>query len=290
MNKLGLGTAQFGLDYGVSNHSGKVKLSVAKKIILFARKQKIGLIDTAMNYGDSEKMLGKIDLSGFNIISKLPLPPKKTIFLKEWIENEFKLCLQRLNVKSLYALLIHDTKILMGEKGKIIIDALYNLKSRNLLKKIGVSIYNIEELELIMELMNINIVQAPLNIVDRRLDRSGWLLKLKKKNIEIHTRSVFLQGLLLLPRNKIPSKFNKWSKIWDFWQHELDRNDLDAKTVCLSYPLSFPEIDNVIIGTENENQLSEIVLASKEKIKNIDWSFMISNDEMLINPSNWKYI
>ena len=183
MNKLGLGTAQFGLDYGVSNHSGKAKLSVAKKIVLFARKQKIGLIDTAMNYGDSEKKLGKIDLSGFNIVSKLPLPPKKTIFLKEWIENEFKLCLQRLNVKSLYALLVHDSKILMGEKGKIIIDALYNLKSKNLLKKIGVSIYNIEELEFIMELMDINIVQAPLNIIDRRLEKSGWLLKLKKKNI-----------------------------------------------------------------------------------------------------------
>ena len=135
--------------------------------------------------------------------------------------------------------------------------------------------------------MKIDIVQAPLNIVDRRLETSGWLSELHRNNIEIHSRSTFLQGLLLMPRAKIPAKFNKWSKIWDRWEYELANNNLDAKTVCLSYPLSLKEVDKIIIGVDNIEQLNEIVLASKKKIKNVNWSFMTSNDQMLLNPSNW---
>jgi aryl-alcohol dehydrogenase-like predicted oxidoreductase len=207
--------------------------------------------------------------------------------IKDWVEKEFKLCLERLNIKYLYGLLIHQTESLDGEKGKIIIDSLNNLKSRNLVEKLGVSIYDVEELEKVNKLIDVDIVQAPLNIVDRRLETSGWLSKLYKNNVEIHTRSTFLQGLLLMPRSKIPTKFNKWSKIWDRWNNELNKNNLDAITACLSYPLSLPEVDKIIVGVENINQLNEIVLASKQKIKNVNWSFMISNDQMLVNPSNW---
>lgn len=287
MSKLGLGTAQFGLNYGIANQFGKIKFSTAKEIIYLAREKKINLIDTAISYGESEDVIGKIGISNFNVISKLPPPPKNCNNLKDWIEKEFRLCLKRLKVKSLYGLLVHQTESFIGEKGKILIDTLNNLKSRNLVKKLGISIYDVNELEDVFKTMKIDIVQAPLNIVDRRLETSGWLSELHRKNIEIHTRSTFLQGLLLMPRTKIPAKFNKWLKIWDRWEYELANNNLDAKTVCLSYPLSLREVDKIIIGVDNIEQLNEIVLASKKKIKNVNWSFMISYDQMLINPSNW---
>ena len=287
MSKLGLGTVQFGLNYGIANQFGKLKFSTAEEIIYLASEKKIDLIDTAIAYGESEDVIGKIGISNFNIISKLPPPPENYTNLQDWIETQFKLCLNRLKVKSIYGLLVHQTESLKGEKGKIIIDKLNNLKSRNLVQKLGVSIYDVKELEEVIKLMKIDIVQAPLNIVDRRLETSGWLSELHKNNVEIHTRSTFLQGLLLMSRAKIPIKFNKWSKIWDQWEYELAKNNLDATTVCLSYPLSLPEVDKIIIGVDNVEQLNEIVLASKQKIKNVNWSFMISNDQMLINPSNW---
>ena len=287
MSKLGLGTVQFGLNYGIANEFGKIKFSTAKEIIYLAREKNINLIDTAINYGKSEDVIGEIGISNFKVISKLPPPPENCKDLEEWIEKEFRLCLKRLKVKSIYGLLVHQTKSLVGEKGKIIVDTLNNLKSRNLVKKLGVSIYDVNELEEVVNALKIDIVQAPLNIVDRRLETSGWLSKLHRNNIEIHTRSTFLQGLLLMPRHKIPAKFNKWLKIWDRWEYELAHNNLDAKTVCLSYPLSLKEVDKIIIGVDNIEQLNEIVLASKKKIKNVNWSFMISNDQMLINPSNW---
>ena len=138
-----------------------------------------------------------------------------------------------------------------------------------------------------MNLARIDIVQAPLNIVDRRLVVSGWLSRLHSEEIEIHTRSVFLQGLLLMPRNKIPKIFDRWFRAWDQWSLELEKNNLSAVEACLLYPLSLPEIDRVIIGVDNVNQLNDIINKSKSQQSQIDWSFMISNDQALINPTNW---
>ena len=135
--------------------------------------------------------------------------------------------------------------------------------------------------------MKVDIVQAPLNIMDRRLIVSGWLSKLNSQKVEIHTRSVFLQGLLLMSRNSIPSYFNRWSKIWDRWFYEIKKNNLSPMEVCLSFIFSLPEIDHIIVGVDNVYQLKDIIKKSKSKIAQVDWSFMHSNDQMLINPSNW---
>lgn len=288
MSKLALGTVQFGLNYGVANKSGQIKFSVAKDIIQLAKEEKIDLIDTAIAYGESEKVIGKIGISDFKIVTKLPDIPKECSNIESWINNQVNNCLKRLQAKSIYGLLVHHTKNLSGKKGEVIINTLKKLKSRKLIKKLGVSIYDPAELDRLMSLMEIDIVQAPLNIIDRRLEVSGWLSKLNKNGIEVHTRSTFLQGLLLMSRTKIPSKFNQWSKIWDSWAQELEKNNLDAASVCLSYPLSLPEVSRVIIGVDNLDQFKSLILASNSNLKKKDWSFMKSFNLKLINPSNWK--
>ena len=158
-------------------------------------------------------------------------------------------------------------------------------KSYKLVEKLGVSIYDPNELDHLMNVMEINIVQAPLNIIDSRLEASGWLSKLHKNGIEVHTRSSFLQGLLLMPRVKIPSKFNRWSKIWDSWSQELEKNNLDAASVCLSYPLSLPEVSRVIVGVDSFEQLQGLILASNTNVEKRDWSFMKSSIT-IINADN----
>jgi aryl-alcohol dehydrogenase-like predicted oxidoreductase len=193
-----------------------------------------------------------------------------------------------LGVSSLYGILVHRSENLLGNIGKKLIEALKVAKLNGLVKKIGISIYDPSECEKIMNLTRIDIVQAPLNIVDRRFEVSGWLSKLHSEEIEIHTRSVFLQGLLLLPFNRIPKNFNKWSKVWAKWSFELKKNNLSAAEVCLSYPLSLPEINRIIVGVDNADQLYDLVIKSKTQNSQIDFSFMISNDKMLINPSNWN--
>lgn len=289
MSKLALGTAQFGLKYGIANESGQIKKPDAREIIKFAKEENINLIDTAMSYGESEKVIGEIGVADFKIVSKLSNLPQECDNVEFWVEKNVQHSLSRLGLRSLYGLLIHNTKDLLGSLGKRLINALNFIKSKGLIKKIGISIYDPSELDHLMDLTTIDIVQAPLNIIDQRLVTSGWLYKLHKSKVEVHTRSVFLQGLLLMPKDKIPTKFQRWSKLWNNWSSELKKNNLSAIEACLSYSLSLPEINHVLVGVDNIDQFKDLIKKSQKK-KNLpmDWSFMISSDQKLINPFNWS--
>lgn len=287
MPKLALGTVQFGLNYGVSNFSGKTNLSEATKIIKLAKEENIDLIDTAISYGDSEKTIGKIGISDFKFISKLPSVSNIKKDLNIIVEEMIKKSLRRLGINSFYGLLIHKSQDLLGSSGNKLIYELNQIKARGLIEKIGVSIYDPSEIDKIINLLKIDIIQAPLNIIDRRLEKSGWLNKLYNKNIEIHTRSTFLQGLLLMQQDKIPKKFNRWTDLFDRWFLELKKYNLNAAHACMSYPMSLPEIDRIVIGVNTADQLKKLIKLSKTKILNHDLSFMISNDNLLINPNKW---
>jgi len=290
MSKLALGTAQFGLNYGVANLSGQVSLPEAKKILELAQKAKIQLLDTAIAYGDSEEILGEIGVSKFHVVSKLPYPPQNHTNIDSWVEKQVEISLTRLGIKSLYGLLLHRSQSLLGVAGKKLINALNRVQSCGLVNKVGLSIYDPPELDKVMHLMRVDLVQAPLNLIDRRLESSGWLSRLHQEGVEIHTRSAFLQGLLLMPHNKIPSKFRAWDNLWGNWSKQLEGSKVSAAAVCLSYPMSLTEVDRVVVGVDSLDQFKSIVAASQIQPVQQDLSFMISEDEMLIKPSNWSLL
>jgi hypothetical protein len=136
--------------------------------------------------------------------------------------------------------------------------------------------------------MAIDLVQAPLNVIDRRLQTSGWLHRLKDAGVEINTRSAFLQGLLLIDRNDMPAKFERWSVMWDQWHQRLNRSGTTALCACLSYPMSLPEVDRVVVGVQSAKQLEDILATASTFYQSLDTSFMVSTDEQLINPSQWS--
>lgn len=288
MNKFTIGTAQFGLNYGIKNSNNKLQLPDMKLIINYARNNHINFIDTAISYGNSEKNLGKIGVKDFKIISKLPKLPNKTKNVKSWVIQQAKLSIKKLNIEKLYGLLLHNPSDLYGPHGKNLIEALKELKLLGLVSKIGVSIYDPEELNDIFSLLKFDIVQSPLNIVDRRLINSGWLSRLNNKGVEVHARSIFLQGLLLIHRDKIPLKFERWSKIWDKWNLKLNNEKLNAVLVCMNFLLKLKGVDRIIIGVDSINQMKEIISLKNIKVPKSDWSFMESFDQYLINPTNWN--
>ena len=288
MSKLALGTVQFGLDYGISNKTGRVNDDHIKKILLLAKKENIDVIDTAISYGSSEKAIGKAGITDFKFITKLPDIPKNCSNIDKWIEENVKSSITKLGIYYFEGILIHNSNNLLNEKRNELIKSLKKIKTIGLVKKIGISIYDPKEYERLIKIMRFDIVQAPLNIIDRRLVTSGLLSKLCSEGVEIHVRSIFLQGLLLMKRDSIPSYFDSWVNIWDRWELELTKNDLNPIELCLSYPRSLPEIDKIIVGVENAMQLNEIIQKSKIKINDFDTSFMISNDLKLINPYNWR--
>ena len=285
--KLSIGSVQFGLPYGISNVTGKVSFDEVKKILNLARKRNINMIDTAIAYGDSEMVLGLAGVNDFEVITKLPILPGDLTDFTGWVENHIEETLIRLKKNSIHGLLVHNAECLRGSDGEKLSRALYQVKSSGLVKKIGVSIYQPDVLGEILEKTPIDIVQAPLNVVDTSIISSRWLDKLNKIGVSVHARSIFMQGLLLMDRNSIPEKFNRWSFLWNHWHQKLKTHDLDALTQCISFVNSISKIDRIIVGVESAFQLQQILTAIDLENTPIDWSAMASDDQMLINPSNW---
>lgn len=284
---LALGTVQFGMPYGVSNTSGKVPLETARMMVQFAISSGIDTVDTAIGYGDSEQVLGATGMGELKIVSKLlPLPAPVTN-VRAWVLSEAEKSLERLGVEQLHGLLLHRSSDLFGSTGVELYAAMRDLQEAGKVRKIGVSIYAPTELDAHYGTYSFDLVQAPLNLVDQRLVSSGWLERLKEQGCEVHVRSAFLQGLLLMQRDTIPRKFTPWSALWDRWHTWLKNSDVDAVSACLSYPLSFPEIDRVVVGALNLAQLRKIIKAAEQGTV-ASFLGLACEDEKLVNPANWK--
>lgn len=287
-SRLALGTVQFGLSYGIANTSGQVKLDEAANILAYAKNKNLDTIDTAIAYGQSEEVLGQLGIENWNIVSKLPEVPISVNSIKNWVFEQVSQSIYRLGSQHLYGLLLHRPDQLLGSMGDELYEALISLKQEGLVKKIGVSIYNYEELIEITKCHSFDLVQAPLNIMDRSFVDSGWASRLKDQNIEIHVRSIFLQGLLLMGSER-PVKFSRWHNIWNQWDSWLAMNKISALEACLGYVFSVPEVDKVIVGIESLDQLLEILAAVKYENPNIPPPFWCGPiDPDLINPAKWN--
>ena len=277
---------QFGLPYGVANKHGVLSFEEVADILGYARAAGIDLLDTAVSYGDSESRLGRAGVDSFQIVSKLPSMPEEVQNATDWLKNELHASLFRLRVEKLHGLLLHAPGQLLAPRGDELWGALQEVKKQGLVQKVGISVYGPSELDAIMPLYPADIVQAPLSLVDRRLVETGWLRRLHERGTEVHVRSVFLQGLLLLPQSEIPSKFDKWRPLWDHWHEWLRQEGASAQNACLAFVASFPHVDRVVVGVDNLGQLRDLVAAS-ESCHAASWPAIGSCDNELINPSLW---
>lgn len=284
--RLALGTAQFGLPYGIANQDGQVTRSAAKAMLDLAAAQGINMLDTAIAYGESESCLGDAGIQGFKLVTKLPPVPESCGDISRWVHEQIDASLARLGLKTVYGLLLHRPEQLLGTNGNTLYHAMHKLKENGQVQKIGISIYAPGELEALTRKFHFELIQAPFNLVDRRLSRSGWLQRLKDEGIEVHTRSAFLQGLLLMSLSAIPPKFAPWAVLWSQWHDWLARHPVSAIQACLAYPLSFPEIDRVVVGADNVNHLKQIINAVLGDIPG-DFPDLCCEEENLINPSRW---
>ena len=288
-SRLALGTAQFGLNYGIANQTGQVPVSDAVTILDGARVAGLDTLDTAIAYGDSEHRLGQIGVKQWQIVSKLPQLPDRLPDVGAWVRASVMGSIERLNLSCLGALLLHHPADILGTQGEALYAAMVELKSLGLVKKIGISIYQPDELDALLEHMAFDVVQAPFNILDRRLIDSGWLGKLRDLKVELHVRSVFMQGLLLMPATLRPAKFQRWQPLWAEWDRWLSAHQLTPLEACLRYALSFNEIQRVIVGVDTPGQLKEIMTAASGNLPPVPVSLR-STDVALLNPSNWHQL
>ncbi|MES2413945.1 MAG: aldo/keto reductase [Pseudomonadota bacterium] len=284
--KLALGTAQFGLAYGIANAEGQVTANTVGRILATARAANMDTIDTAIAYGESEQRLGEAGVGGWHVVSKLPAVPDDCTDIQGWVASHVDASLARLKVPRLGGLLLHRPGQLLKANGRQIYQALLQLRETGKVEKIGISIYEPSELDALCQYYVFDLIQAPLNVFDRRLVSSGWLQRLDAEGIEVHTRSAFLQGLLLMPRTALPVWFEQWPVVWNRWYQWLSEYHVSALQACLAYPLSLAGVYRVVVGADNPCQLAQIISAAT-LLKPADFPDMQLTDEKLINPARW---
>jgi aryl-alcohol dehydrogenase-like predicted oxidoreductase len=285
-NRFALGTVQFGLRYGVANSAGQVSPQEATAIVCEARAAGFDTLDTASAYGNSEQRLGEIGVTSWRVVSKLPHMPRGVEDVESWVVECVGQSLRRLRIPKLHGLLVHRSQDLLTSSGGELYRALVRLKSEGYAEKIGVSVYGPAELDELWPKFKLDLIQAPLNVIDRRLATSGWLKRLRFGGAEIHARSAFLQGLLLMEAAERPARFDQWRTLWEKWQSWLDGCGMTPLEACLAFALSYDEVDRIVVGVDNVRQLHEIIANSAtrsmrppEELANADLD--------LIDPSRW---
>ena len=286
-SRLALGTVQFGLPYGIADQYGQVSRDEVAAILQHAWAAGIDTLDTAIAYGESEQKLGEIGVDHWQVISKLPPVLEPSTNAADWVQESVVASLRRLRISKLYGLLLHCSQQLLGPQGNAIYQALQTLKQQGLVAKIGVSVYGPDELDALCPHYQFDLVQAPFSIVDQRLANSGWMKRLHQAGIEIHIRSVFLQGLLLMDVAKRPASFNRWQPLWKEWHRWLDDQMVTPLQACLGFVLSQSEVDHIIVGVNSLEQ-SRGIFAAVESPTIVPPNTFINEDPDLIDPSRWN--
>ena len=287
-NKIIVGTAQFGLNYGINNFSGKISEEQAFEILNYSYSSGIKYIDSAEAYGDAHKVVGnyhaKFQNSIFKVITKIPDN------INDSIEKKAFDYLNDLKVDKIDILMYHSFQtfykdLKLGEK------EMMGLKTKGIIDKTGVSIYTNEEFEKAIETNWIDVIQFPFNMLDNFSKRGELLLKAKQKGKILHARSAFLQGIFFVDRDreiKIVQKLKPYlNKIDGISQ----KYNIPINLLALGYCINQHLIDNILIGV---NSLSQLISNIDAVNIDIPEDVMLELDAIevpnvnLLNPSLWS--
>lgn len=284
VEKVILGTVQFGLDYGINNLKGKVSPEEMLSILSLAYSSGIKTLDTACDYGDSELALGrafKMNHLDFNIVSKYPTSDDS-------VDVIFNKSLNLLGCHKMYAYLVHEFDNF--KRNPSIWDSFIELKAQNKVSKIGFSLYNVEELHFLLDNhVAFDILQVPYNIFDRQFE--PYFEILKKAGVVIFTRSAFLQGLFFKPLSIISGNISALKPYLEELHTYCHMNDISIEHLALNYVVENPNIDGVLIGVDCADQLQKDICVLSKKITRSDIEFIHSikiKESDLLSPVNWK--
>lgn len=286
---LCLGTVQFGLSYGIEKK--RIDANKITEILITALKNKIVMLDTAQNYGNSEKLIGDFEKrDSFKIISKISSSSLNNMNDLEELRNLLQTSLNNLNISSLDGLLLHKPEDLKNSK---LLDNLNILKEKGYFLNLGVSVYSPDEANMALGLENIKYIQVPYNILDTRLDKIDFFKKAKSKNKTIFVRSIFLQGVLLKQHNKYPSFLEGLKEFDQFIESEIKKIGCTKLTFLLNFIKNNKKIDYIIVGIDSLENLEEIIEAYNYKgLEDYNYDKLrdkfINIPENLLNPSLWR--
>lgn len=293
--KLGLGTAQFGLNYGVTNTKGRTPVADVSAILGDCSARGVDILDTAALYGESESVLGRQipRPHGFRIIGKTinldssqPLPESL-----ETVRSGVFSSLTKLGESKLHGLLVHKAADLLGPSGDALFKMLVSLREAGLVDKIGASVYAPEETAILIERYPLEIVQFPLNVFDQRMMESGMLSELRQRDVEIHVRSAFLQGVLLIDNaERLPQGLLGLTNPLQQFRDRLRAWGISPLAGALAFLKSLAVIDVVLCGVTSLSEWLEIaeVFGKLPDLSTNSFKDLAQSDVNIIDPRLWR--
>jgi aryl-alcohol dehydrogenase-like predicted oxidoreductase len=273
--KLGLGTVQFGQAYGVSNTRGQVTPNDAAAILARAAEAGVRVLDTAANYGEAERVLAGLDTAPFRIVTK-------TTSVRGGAPAVVARARQSARALGADTLLVHAAADL--DDGALW-PALQALKAEGVFRNIGISVYVADDPAALAARYRPDVMQLPFSLLDQRLLRDGTLAKLKALGVEIHARSIFLQGLLFV--NTLPEKLRHAAPQLAAIKTAIADAGSTPLAAALGFVLSRPEIDVALVGVTTPAELDEILAAAALPPPDLDWAALALEDETVLTPSRW---
>lgn len=289
--RIGLGTAQFGADYGVSNREGRPSEAEVAAILARAVEIGIGYLDTAASYADAETLVGRHLPSRhrLRIVTKVPRAEDDVITAQyaDKVLAAIAGSLDRLQCLRVHGVLVHHARDLAKPGWEYLIEALREAHARGWTSAVGVSVYDAKDLAVVESRFIPDIVQLPFNALDRRLALSGWLARLHESGTEIHARSLFLQGLLLMEPTALPNFFAPMEKTLAKLHAQWATKKLTPLAGCLGCVLHNPNIDAAMVGINRLHELDEIAAVISELGEMDVFQPPMVVDPLYLDPRRW---
>lgn len=283
IEKIVLGTVQFGLNYGINNQTGQVSPKEILNILTLARKAGVKMLDTSSAYGESEAALGNVfnqNPLDFSIVTKYPKGAST-------VPAAFNASLSRLEQKSVYGYLMHHFDHFQAHSD--LWNDFEELKNQGLVSKIGFSLYHPEQLcELMDRGISFDLIQIPYNIFDRQFE--PYLKLMHQSGVEIHTRSVFLQGLFFKDLNSLGETLAPLRPYLHEMHVHCTQKKQSVEQLALNFVANNPYIDGILIGVDSVAQLQGNIQALSHGLDDEDVDFLQSiqvKETHLLNPVNW---
>lgn len=286
MSQLVLGTVQFGLDYGITNTAGEISDDAVVEMLEFAQTKGIHIFDTAADYGNSQQRLGQLAPinSTPRYVTKFSLPPNDS---QPTRANIFQDSMDLLQVERLYGVLFHKLTDLSDPRFESTLNILRSARDTGQVSRIGISIYNLEDLKLALKVFpDLDLLQLPANILDLNLLESDEVLQLKENGVEVHVRSVFLQGLLLADPSLLASFFEPLKPALTQLNKIASDSGKNVLELVLAKIRRHDSVDAVIVGATSVQELEEITRGWNSGSDFTDFDLPSVSQEIL-DPRKW---
>ncbi len=293
--KLALGTVQFGLRYGVANTTGQPGEADVTAILRHAADVGVKVLDTACLYGDSESVLGRClpEDHEFQIVTKTPkfsgMDAADAVMA---LHAAFDVSSSRLGVQRVHGLLTHDANDLLGPLGASLWQTMVSLRDEGRVRRIGASIYSGAQIDALLARYPLELIQLPLSLLDQRLLQGGQMDRLHERGVEIHARSVFLQGALLMRPDRLPSHLEGLRPHLAEIARRAAAIGISPLQAALRFVASLPQVTAVVCGVDSPRHFDELAAALTPPLPVLDAAGAAAcafSDTQLLDPSQWRY-